>query len=91
MLPVNALETSSRRVHNISDWTTYKKLHSTLPAAVLAALKSHVKGGDPSAITPLWAQKQKTFMALDFEWSERNSNTLLEWGYAAVRCGHLVT
>lgn len=28
-------------------------------------------------------------MAIDFEWNERNEKTVLEWGYAAVRCGHL--
>jgi hypothetical protein len=28
-------------------------------------------------------------MAIDFEWSERNPNSALEWGYAAARCGHL--
>jgi hypothetical protein len=69
----------------------YKKLHATLPAAVLAALKTRVRAGDPSAIRNLWNKREKTFMAVDFEWSERNPSTLLEWGYAAVRCGHLAT
>ena len=68
---------------------SYKKLHATLPAIVLSALKTRVRGGEPKAIRELWNKKDKTFLAIDFEWSERNEKTCLEWGYAAVRCGHL--
>jgi hypothetical protein len=89
MLIVQAFETTPRRLHTITDWTTYKKLHATLPAAAFAAYKAHVRGGDPKAIRELWTQKDKTFLAVDFEWSERNPNAALEWGYAAVRCWHL--
>jgi hypothetical protein len=91
MLTVVPLETSSRRLHQLADWGMYKKLHATLPAAVLAALKTRVRAGDPSAIRGLWTTRDKTFMSIDFEWSERNPATVLEWGYAAVRCGHLST
>lgn len=35
------------------------------------------------------AGRDKTFLAIDFEWNERNVKSVLEWGYAAVRCGHL--
>lgn len=64
-------------------------MHSTLPAALLSALKARVRAGDPKTIKELWDKKDKTFMAVDFECSERNERSVLEWGYAAVRCGHL--
>lgn len=89
MLCVTPLETSPRRLHTVSDWASYKKLHAMLPAAILAALKARVRSGDPQAIRDLWNTRDKTFLAIDFEWSERNPNTVLEWGYAALRCGHL--
>ena len=76
-------------VCNVSDYPSYKKLHSTLPAAVLAALKTWVCTGEPKAIQELWDRRDKMFLAIDFEWSERNQKSCLEWGYAAVRCGHL--
>ena len=40
-------------------------------------------------IQQLWNSREKTFLAIDFEWSERNTSSCLEWGYAAVRCSHL--
>jgi hypothetical protein len=89
ILHVTPFETTPRRVHNIEDLASYKKLHATLPAAVLASFKARVRAGDPKAIQDLWNAKDKNFMALDFEWSERNPNSALEWGYAAARCGHL--
>ena len=89
MLKITPFENTQRHLRTISDWQSYKKTHSTLPAAVLAALKSRVKSGEPKAIQGLWDKREKTFLAIDFEWSERNSSTALEWGYAAVRCGHL--
>ena len=73
----------------MSDYATYKKLHATLPAAELSALKARIRAGEPHAVKKLWDQKEKTFLAMDFEWSERNERSCLEWGYAAVRCGHL--
>ncbi|KAK7049261.1 hypothetical protein VNI00_005862 [Paramarasmius palmivorus] len=86
---VTPFETAQRRVHHLSDYTTYRKLFQTLPAAVLSAQKQRIRNGDPQAIRELWEKKDKTFLAIDFEWNERNDRTCLEWGYAAVRCGHL--
>ncbi|KAF8838680.1 hypothetical protein BDN67DRAFT_933350 [Paxillus ammoniavirescens] len=91
MLIIQPFETSQRHLRTVTDWPTYKKLHSTLPAVALAAFKARVRSGDPKAIRELWAKKDKAFLAIDFEWSERNDNSCLEWGYAAVRCGHLDT
>lgn len=66
-----------------------RKLHATLPAAVLASLKVRIRNGEPKGVRDLWSFKDKTFLAIDFEWSERNASSCLEMGYAAVRCGHL--
>lgn len=82
-------ETAQRHLRTVSDYALYKKLHSTLPAAVLASLKLRVREGEAKAVHELWQARDKTFLALDFEWSERNNATCLEWGYAAVRCSHL--
>ena len=89
ILQVTPFENTNRHLRNISDYPSYRKLHSTLPAAVLAALKTRVRTGEPKAIRELWDKRDKTFLAVDFEWSERNEKSCLEWGYAAVRCGHL--
>ncbi|KII93086.1 hypothetical protein PLICRDRAFT_170877 [Plicaturopsis crispa FD-325 SS-3] len=89
MLSVIPFETSQRPLRTVSDQASYKKLHATLPAVVLAAQKVRVRNGDASAIRELWARKDKSFLAVSFEWSERNPNTCFEWGYAALRCGHL--
>ena len=89
MLRISAFENTQRHLRTISDCQAYKKIHSTLPAVVLAALKVRIKAGEPKAIQELWAKREKTFLAIDFEWSERNTSSALEWGYAAVRCGHL--
>jgi hypothetical protein len=89
ILQVTPFENTNRHLRNVSDYPSYKKLHSTLPAAVLAALKTRVRTGEPKAIQELWDNRDKTFLAIDFEWSERNQKSCLEWGYAAVRCGHL--
>lgn len=40
-------------------------------------------------VKDLWDTRDKTFLAIDFELNERNEKTVLEFGYAAVRCGHL--
>lgn len=82
-------ETTNRHLRTISDHSSYKKLHSTLPAIALTALKARVRSGDPDAIRTLWEEREKTFLAIDFEWSERNEKSCLEFGYAAVRCAHL--
>ncbi|KAJ3517400.1 hypothetical protein NLJ89_g530 [Agrocybe chaxingu] len=76
-------------MRHVSDYSTYRKLHSTLPAAVLSALKARVRAGEPKTIKEIWDRRDKTFLALDFKWNERNEKSVLEWGYAAVRCGHL--
>jgi hypothetical protein len=89
LLKVTPFETSSRHLRTISDYSGYRKLHSTLPAAVLAAYKARVRSGNLKAIRELWEGRDKTFLAIDFEWSERNNMSCLEWGYAAVRCGVL--
>jgi hypothetical protein len=89
MLEISPFESTQRHLRTVSDWQSYSKIHATLPAAVLAALKIRIKSGEPKAIQSLWDNKEKTFLAIDFEWSERNTSSALEWGYAAVRCGHL--
>lgn len=40
-------EHGQRQLRHISDVNVYKKLHNTLPAAVLAALRARVKHGNP--------------------------------------------
>ncbi|OBZ79688.1 Good for full DBP5 activity protein 2 [Grifola frondosa] len=91
ILRISPFETSQRHLRNITDYASYKKIFATLPAAVLSALKIRVRNGEPKAIRELWSMRDKTFLAIDFEWSERNQSSCLEWGYAAVRCGHLET
>ncbi|KAH8835049.1 hypothetical protein DL96DRAFT_1489226 [Flagelloscypha sp. PMI_526] len=86
---ISPWEISQKPVRQVSDLLTYKKLHATIPAVALSAFKARVRSGEPKAIRELWAKRDKTFLAIDFEWSERNSNSCLEWGYAAVRCGHI--
>jgi hypothetical protein len=89
ILQVTPFETANRHLRHVSDYASYKKLHSTLPAAVLSALKARVRAGQPKAIKDVWDKRDKTFLSIDFEWNERNEKSVLEWGYAAVRCGHL--
>ncbi|RPD64609.1 hypothetical protein L227DRAFT_494356 [Lentinus tigrinus ALCF2SS1-6] len=91
ILRITPFETSQRHLRTITDMAQYKKVFATLPAVVLAALKIRVRNGEPKAIRELWASKDKTFLSLDFEWSERNVSSCIEWGYCAVRCGHLDT
>ena len=91
ILRITPFETSQRHLRTVSDYATYKKLYATLPAVVLSAQKVRVRNGEPKAVHELWASRDKTFLALDFEWSERNAASCLEWGYSAVRCGHLDT
>ena len=88
-MQVVPFETGNRHLRHVADYSTYKKLYSTLPAAVLSALKARIKTGDPPTIKQVWEGKDKTLLCVHFEWSERNEKTILEFGYAAVRCGHL--
>jgi hypothetical protein len=89
MRRVEPYETTQRHLRHVADMPTYRKLYGTLQAAAFNAQKARVRIGDPKEIQELWDKKDKTFMAIDFEWSERNPSTILEWGYAAIRCGHL--
>ncbi|PFH47348.1 hypothetical protein AMATHDRAFT_67894 [Amanita thiersii Skay4041] len=89
ILKVAPFETANRLLWTISDHPSYKKLHSTLPAIALAAFKARVRAGEPKAVRELWERRDKTFLAVGFEWSERNEKSCLEFGYAGVRCGHL--
>ncbi|EIM92425.1 uncharacterized protein STEHIDRAFT_71181 [Stereum hirsutum FP-91666 SS1] len=91
ILKITPFETHQRRLRTVNDYEVYKKLHAALPAAVLAALKVRARSGEPRVIQELWDKRDKTFVAVDFENSERNASSVLEWGYAAVRCGHLDT
>lgn len=78
-------------MRKICDDVTYKKMYATLPGIRLAAQKVCARSGQPKLIRELWAARDKTFLAIDFKWSERNPSTVLTWGYAAVRCGALYT
>ncbi|KAJ6510384.1 hypothetical protein C8R45DRAFT_963918 [Mycena sanguinolenta] len=89
ILQVQPFETASRPLRTVTDYASYKRLHSTLSATVLSAYKQRVRAGEPKAVRELWASRDRTFLAIDFEWSERNEHSCLEWGYAAIRCGHL--
>ena len=86
---VTPFETSRRPVRKICDDVTYKKMYATLPGVRLSAQRARTRSGEPKLIRELWAPRDKTFLAIAFEWSERNPSTILEWGYAAVRCGGL--
>ncbi|KAJ3998490.1 hypothetical protein F5050DRAFT_1798442 [Lentinula boryana] len=89
MVIIQPFETTTRHLRHVSDHATYRKLYNTLPAAVLNATKQRIRNGEPDFIQDIWDKQDKTFMAIDFEWSERNEKSILEWGYAAVRCGPL--
>ncbi|KAF7784948.1 hypothetical protein Agabi119p4_1113 [Agaricus bisporus var. burnettii] len=89
ILQVTPFESSTRHLRNISDYASYKKLYSTLPAAVFAAQRTRVRTGDARTIKGLWANRDKSYLVLSFVWSERNEKSCLEFGYAAVRCGHM--
>jgi hypothetical protein len=73
----------------VSDVAFYKKLHATLPAVALSAQKERIRTGDVAAIEALWKLKEKNFLAIDFEWSEKNPSTCLEFGYAALRSSYV--
>lgn len=86
---VQPFENQARPMRYVDDINYYKKLHATLPHAALAARAKRIRSGEVRAIEELWAEKDKVFLAIDFEWSEKNPATCLEWGYAALRAGHL--
>jgi hypothetical protein len=86
---IEPFETAQRPLRTVADYASYKKLSASLPAVVLAAQRTRVRQGEVDAVRALWNATDKTFMAIDLEWSERNPNTVLEWGYAALRCGLL--
>jgi len=88
-LRITPYETSTRPLRTVSDMLTYRKAHSTLSGAALVSLKTRIRAGEPKFIQQLWNSRERTFLAIDFEWSERNTSSCLEWGYAAVRCNHL--
>ncbi|KAG8814584.1 hypothetical protein FRC17_001065 [Serendipita sp. 399] len=73
----------------IHDLPSYKRIFETLPAVGLAAMKERTRSGDVNMIKRLWASKTKTFLSVDFEWSEENPSVCLEFGYAAVRTNFL--
>jgi hypothetical protein len=89
ILKITPFETGQRHLRTVSDRATYRKIHSTLPAAVLAALKTRIRAGEIKDIRQLWSKRDNTFLAMNFEWSERNKSSCLEWGYAALRCSYL--
>ncbi|KAG8996702.1 hypothetical protein FRB94_011566 [Tulasnella sp. JGI-2019a] len=88
MTPITAYEHHQRQLRNITDINIYKKVYNTLPAAQFAALKNRVKNGNPKELAQLWSRREKNFLALDFEWSEK-SLAVLEMGYAVIRSAHL--
>ncbi|KAH9982308.1 hypothetical protein BGW80DRAFT_1262656, partial [Lactifluus volemus] len=89
VVKVQPFETHQRHLRTISDYASYKKLHATLRGVYLSAFKARIRFGEPRLIQELWDLRDKSFLAIDFESSERNAAAILEWGYAAVRCGHL--
>jgi len=89
VVKVHPFETHQRHLRTISDYSSYKKLHATLRAVYLSALKTRIRLGEPRAIQELWDLHDKSFLAIDLESSEWNVSCVLEWGYATVRCGHL--
>lgn len=50
MLRVLPFEASQRHLRTVSDMANYRKLHSTLPAIVLNALKTRIRAGDVSLL-----------------------------------------
>ncbi|KAF6753310.1 hypothetical protein DFP72DRAFT_1069683 [Ephemerocybe angulata] len=82
ILQITPFETSQRRQRHVSDYVTYSRLHATLPAAYIAAVKARVRAGDYKVVLKeLWEKRDKTFLAIDFEWNERNE----EDGYGVGR------
>ncbi|KAF6761336.1 hypothetical protein DFP72DRAFT_1062334 [Ephemerocybe angulata] len=68
ILQITPFETSQRRQRHVSDYVTYSRLHATLPAAYIAAVKARVRAGDYKVVLKeLWEKRDKTFLAIDFE------------------------
>lgn len=90
-MKVQPFETRPRHMRHVDDIVFYKKIHATLPTAALAARKERIRSGDPQTIRELWNLKDKNFLAIDFEWSEKSSSTCLEFGYAALRSRYVAS
>ncbi|PCH34289.1 hypothetical protein WOLCODRAFT_148353 [Wolfiporia cocos MD-104 SS10] len=86
---ITPFATELRELHRISSLKEHEKLHATLLGVALAALKVRVHRGEPDAVREVWDMRDKTFLSIDLEWNERDPSQVLEWGYAAVRCGSL--
>jgi len=88
---IQPFETRSRRMRHVDDISFYKKMHAMLPNAALAARKERLRSGDPLTVRELWNSKDKNFLAIDFEWSEKTPSICLEFGYAALRSGYVAS
>lgn len=86
---VHPASTQPRPLRTISSLSEYRKLHLTLPAAELSVLRSRFRAGDSRAVKGVWGERSKTWVSLSWIWSERNSGSCLEFGWAGVRCGVL--
>ncbi|KAF9458849.1 hypothetical protein BDZ94DRAFT_1312889 [Collybia nuda] len=56
ILIVSPFESSPRPLRSLSSYASYKRLHDTLPAMVLNALKMRVRMGDPLAVREIWGK-----------------------------------
>ncbi|CAG7853858.1 SubName: Full=Uncharacterized protein {ECO:0000313/EMBL:CCA70136.1} [Serendipita indica DSM 11827] len=90
MTKIRPFERNPQTMHYIDSISAYERLHATLPAVALAAQKKQIYAGSTRIIEMLWKAKDKTFLAIDFEWAERDPSSILEFGYAALRARHLV-
>lgn len=71
----------------ISSEVEYRKVFSILPSVQLKAQMERARKGEPGVVRDLWVARNKTFLAIDFEWSETDPSKVLEWGYAVIQCG----
>ncbi|PCH34290.1 hypothetical protein WOLCODRAFT_135607 [Wolfiporia cocos MD-104 SS10] len=88
-VPVPVVEVGQQTERKIFNIENYNQLHATLARVQLAAMKTRVENGVPEAIRELWDAKDKTFLSIDFEWSEQDPSLILEWGFAYMRCSFL--
>ena len=65
MLQVRPFESAQRPLRKVCDWSTYKKLHASLPTIILSAVKQRVRAGEPKTVREMWDKRDKTFLALD--------------------------
>ena len=84
---ITPFETTLRPKYVIKDLVAYEAVYATLPALQLEAQIARARKGEPIVVQDLWAMKDRTFLAIDFEWWEKNPSTILEWGFAVVQCG----